>query len=95
MEKDGSIWENFSADTEITLDQLIQLSALKTYQDLYHLDRYRNEIIALEGCGEKSYENLIASINESRNTTFVRFVAAMDILLIGRTACTWDKGYSK
>ena len=69
--------------------------ALKTYQDLYHLDRYRNEIIALEGCGEKSYENLIASINESRNTTFVRFVAAMDILLIGRTACTWDKGYSK
>ena len=36
--------------------------------------------------GEKSYENMIASINESRNTTFVRFVVAMDIPLIGRTA---------
>lgn len=56
------------------------------YYHLYHLDRYRDEIIALEGFGEKSYENLIASINESRSTTFVRFVVAMDIPLIGRTA---------
>ncbi|NBI90907.1 NAD-dependent DNA ligase LigA [Lachnospiraceae bacterium] len=77
---------NIRGLSEATLDQLIQLGALKTYQDLYHLDRYRNEIIALEGFGEKSYENLIASINESRNTTFVRFVVAMDIPLIGRTA---------
>ena len=71
---------------EATLDQLIRIGALKGYQDLYHLDRYREEITALEGFGEKSYENLIASIDESRNTTFVRFVVAMDIPLIGRTA---------
>lgn len=77
---------NIRGLSEATLDQLIQLGALKTYQDLYHLDPYRDEIIALEGFGEKSYENLIASINESRNTTFVRFVVAMDIPLIGRTA---------
>jgi len=77
---------NIRGLSEATLDQLIQLGALETYQDLYHLDRYRDEIIALEGFGEKSYENLIASINESRNTTFVRFVVAMDIPLIGRTA---------
>ncbi len=77
---------NIRGLSEATLDQLIQLGALETYQDLYHLDRYRDEIIALEGFGEKSYENLSASINESRNTTFVRFVVAMDIPLIGRTA---------
>lgn len=77
---------NIRGLSEATLDQLIQLGALKTYQDLYHLGRYRDEIIALEGFGEKSYENLIASINESRNTTFVRFLVAMDIPLIGRTA---------
>ncbi len=40
----------------------------------------------MEGFGEKSYENLIASINESRTTSFVRFLVAMDIPLIGRTA---------
>ena len=77
---------NIKGLSEATLDQLIRLGALKSYQDLYHLDRYRKEIIALEGLGEKSYENLIASINESRNTTFVRFLVAMDIPLIGRTA---------
>ena len=77
---------NIRGLSEATLGQLIRIGALKSYQDLYHLDRYRNEIIALEGFGEKSYENLIASINESRNTTFVRFVVAMDIPLIGRTA---------
>ena len=53
---------------------------------MYHLDRYQDESIALEGFGEKSYENLIASINESRCTTFVCFLVAMDIPLIGRTA---------
>ncbi len=77
---------NIRGLSEATLNQLIRLGALKGYQDLYHLDRYRDEIIALEGFGEKSYENLIASINESRSTTFVRFVVAMDIPLIGRTA---------
>ncbi len=77
---------NIRGLSEATLEQLIQLGALKNYQDLYHLDRYRDEIIEMEGFGEKSYENLIASINESRSTTFVRFVVAMDIPLIGRTA---------
>ena len=72
--------------SETTLDQLIRLGALKGYQDLYHLDRYRDEIIALEGFGEKSYENLAASIDKSRSTTFVRYLVAMDIPLIGRTA---------
>ena len=77
---------NIRGLSEATLEQLIQLGALKGYQDLYHLDRYRDEIITLEGFGEKSYENMVASINESRNTTFVRFVVAMDIPLIGKTA---------
>ncbi len=52
---------NIRGLSEATLDQLIRLGALKGYQDLYHFDRYRDEVIALEGFGEKSYENLIAS----------------------------------
>ena len=77
---------NIRGLSESTLEKLMELGYLETYQDLYHLDKYRDEITALEGFGEKSYENMIASINESRNTTFVRFVVAMDIPLIGRTA---------
>lgn len=77
---------NIRGISESTLDQLIQAGALKGFQDLYHLDRYRDQIIALDGFGEKSYENMICSINNSRNTTFVHFLTAMDIPLIGRTA---------
>ena len=40
----------------------------------------------MEGFGEKSYEKIQASIEKCRNTTFVRYVVAMDIPLIGRTA---------
>ena len=40
----------------------------------------------MEGFGERSYEKLWESVEKSRNTTFVRYVVAMDIPLIGRTA---------
>ena len=46
---------------------------------------YREEIIRLEGFGVKSYENLWASIEASRHTTFERYLVAMDIPLVGRT----------
>jgi DNA ligase (NAD+) len=40
----------------------------------------------MDGFGEKSYQKIQESINRSRNTTFVRYVVAMDIPMIGRTA---------
>ena len=77
---------NITGLSEATLEKLIDAGFLQSYQDLYHLDRYRSEIIALEGFGEKSYERLQESIEKSRNTTFVRYLVAMDIPMIGRTA---------
>ncbi len=77
---------NIKGISEATLARLIELGYLKNFHDLYHLERYREEIIALEGFGVKSYEKMQAAINESRNTTFARYVVAMDIPMIGRTA---------
>ena len=77
---------NIKGLSEATLAKLIELGYLKKYHDLYHLDRYRDEIIALEGFGVKSFENLQTAINESKNTTFTRYLVAMDIPLIGKTA---------
>lgn len=77
---------NITGLSEATLEKLIDAGFLQSYQDLYHLDRYRSEIIALEGFGEKSYERLQESIEKSRNTTFVRYLVAMDIPMIGKTA---------
>lgn len=77
---------DISGISEAVIDRFIEKGFLHTCQDFYHLDRYRDEIIRMEGFGEKSYEKMQESIKRSRNTTFVRYVVAMDIPLIGRTA---------
>lgn len=77
---------DISGISEAVIDRFIEKGFLHTCQDFYHLDRYREEIIRMEGFGEKSYEKLRESVEKSRNTTFVRYVVAMDIPLVGRTA---------
>ena len=77
---------DISGISEAVIDRFIEKGFLHTCQDFYHLDRYRDEIIRMEGFGERSYEKLQESIEKSRHTTFVRYVVAMDIPLVGRTA---------
>lgn len=77
---------DISGISEAILDKFISKGFLTTYQDLYHLDRYRAQIIHMEGFSIKSYEKLQKSINTSRKTTFARYLVAMDIPMIGRTA---------
>lgn len=77
---------DISGVSEAVIDRFIEKGFLHTFQDFYHLDRYREEIVCMEGFGEKSYEKIWEAIEKSRNTTFVRYVVAMDIPMIGRTA---------
>ncbi len=77
---------DISGLSEAILDKFISKGFLTTYQDLYHLDRYRNQIIRMEGFGVKSYEKLQEAINTSRKTTFAQYLVAMDIPMVGRTA---------
>jgi DNA ligase (NAD+) len=72
--------------SEATLEKFIGMGWLDTFADIYRLDRYRDEIVMMEGFGIKSWRRLWASIQKSRSTTFVRFVVAMDIPMVGRTA---------
>ena len=77
---------NIKGISEATLSWLIELGYLRSFHDLYHLDRYHEEIITLDGFGVKSYEKMQTAIEASRNTTFSRYLVAMDIPIIGRTA---------
>jgi DNA ligase (NAD+) len=54
--------------------------------DIYQLDKHRDAIVAMDGFGEKSWARLWEAIQNSRNTTFERFLIAMDIPMIGNTA---------
>ncbi|MDR0287291.1 MAG: hypothetical protein LBI03_06275 [Clostridiales bacterium] len=77
---------NIDGLSEAILEKFIAKGWLHTYADIYHLNEHRNEILAMDGFGEKSYERLWNAIEESRNTTFEHFLVAMDIPLIGSTA---------
>ncbi len=74
---------NIDGLSEATLEKFIEMGFLHEYADLYHLEQYREQIVEMEGFGEKSYRNLIDSINQSRNTTLPRVIYALGIANIG------------
>jgi DNA ligase (NAD+) len=72
--------------SELTLEKIIGKGWLRDFTDVYRLDEHAGEIQAMEGFGEKSWHRLWGAIQRSRSTTFERFLIAMDIPMIGRTA---------
>ena len=55
---------NIDGLSEMTLEKFIAAGFIKEFDDIFHLERHRDAIIAMEGFGEKSYENLIAAARE-------------------------------
>ena len=84
---------NIDGLSEATLEKFIGRGFIHEPADIFHLDRYREEIVEMEGFGEKSYRNLIAkepaadgkvsSIEAARHTTLPRFLYALGISGIG------------
>lgn len=72
--------------SEATLEKFIGRGFLHSFMDIYQLDRYKTQIIQMDGFGEKSWQRLWDAIQRSRNTTFERYIIAMDIPMIGNTA---------
>lgn len=72
--------------SESKLEKFIGCGFLHSYMDIYRLDEYRDQIIRMEGFGEKSWQNLWDAIQRSRDTTFERYLIAMDIPMIGNNA---------
>lgn len=72
--------------SEATLEQFIDRGWLLDFTDIYRLDQHREEIIRMDGFGEKSWQRLWNAIQKSLNTSFERYLIAMDIPMIGSTA---------
>lgn len=77
---------NIEGLSEATLEKFIGRGWIHTYMDIYRLNEHADEIIRMDGFGEKSWQRLWAAIEQSRNTTFERYLIAMDIPMIGNTA---------
>ncbi len=74
---------NIDGLSEATLSRMIEKEWLDNFADLYRLKEHREEIAAMEGFGEKSCENLLQSIEESRTRELYRFLNALGIPGIG------------
>lgn len=74
---------NIEGLSEATLEKLIGLGFIHEFADLFHLSVFREQIIALEGFGEKSYANLEAGIENARRTTLPRIIYSLGIANIG------------
>lgn len=85
---------NIKGLSEATLQKFLEMGFIHEFADLYHLDWYKDQIVAMEGFGKKSYDNLIAAVEASRKTSFVPFVHALGIPNIGKgQAKLFDKEY--
>lgn len=74
---------NIDGLSEATLEKFLAKGFLHTYADLFHLDRYKEEIVEMEGFGEKSYQNLTESLEKARHTTLARLIYSLGIPNIG------------
>ena len=74
---------NIEGLSEATLEKFIMNGYIKDFAELFHLDRYADEIRQMEGFGDKSYENLQNSIKNARTTTLPRLVYSLGIPNIG------------
>ena len=74
---------NMDGLSEATLEKFVAKGYIHTYADLFHLERFKDEIVKMEGFGEKSYKNLYDSIEKARNTTLPRLLFGLGIANIG------------
>ena len=74
---------NIDGLSEATLEKFIARGFIHDFADLFHLEQHREEICEMDGFGEKSYNNLIASVEKARETTLPRLIYGLGIANIG------------
>lgn len=74
---------NIDGLSEATLEKFIAKGFLHEFSDLYHLDRFRDEIIEMDGFGQKSYDRLIQAVEVSRKTTLPKVIYGLGIAGVG------------
>lgn len=74
---------NIDGMSEATLEKFIGAGFIHDFADIFHLDRYQEQIVNMEGFGEKSYENLVQAVRTASHTTLPRFIYGLGVPGIG------------
>lgn len=84
---------NIDGLSEKTLETLISHGFIRNFKDIYHLSDHRQQLIRLDGFGQKSVEKLLKSIEDSRNVKLENFIAALGVPNIGLSASKTISAY--
>lgn len=74
---------NIDGLSEATLEKFIARGFIHDFGDIFEISRYRDEIVEMEGFGQKSYDNLIESLERAKETTLPRVIYSLGIANIG------------
>ena len=74
---------NIDGLSEATLEKFIAKGFIHDFGDIFEIAKHREEIVTMEGFGEKSYDNLIASIDIAKETTLAKVIYSLGISNIG------------
>lgn len=74
---------NIEGLSEATIEKLIAKGLVKELSDIFHIESFKDVIVNMEGFGEKSFNNLVKSVNKARNTTAARLLYSLGIPNIG------------
>ena len=74
---------NIDGMSEATIEKFVDRGFIRNYTDFYKLSRFRNEIVTMEGFGERSYNNIMDAIEASKKVTVAAFIYALGIPGVG------------
>ena len=84
---------NVSGVSKATLQSFVSAGFISEPADLFHLERYREQIMQMDGFGERSYDNIMEAIEAARNTTFRNLFYALGIPNAGHDVAKLLDGY--
>ena len=74
---------NIEGLSEATIEKFIEKGFIDNYTDIFKLEKYKTEIVSMDGFGEKSYNNLISAIDKSKSVALPNFIYALGINNVG------------
>ena len=74
---------NIDGLSEATLEKFIARGFIHDFGDIFEIEKHRDEIVEMEGFGEKSFENLMTSLEKAKETTLAKVIYSLGITNIG------------
>lgn len=74
---------NIDGLSEATLEKFIAMGFIHNFGDIFEIGKYKDQIVEMEGFGQKSFDNLITNLEKAKETTLAKVIYSLGIAGIG------------